>query len=278
MLRIKDYSSWSKVYKNDVDSALRLIEPANASTESDEIEKIIYRLPFRLATELLFLSTVGKDIAPERNLSEGDLSIIFNARSMLHERVSMATVGADSYDSMDKDRTDFGKFVQMMVENPLISLLQAVGEARIIVSTYHGFTYLELEKVGKSVRAKVSHHQNDPTYVYGMPEILTKYAWDSSLNLSEFNDDDVNGFQAIYDIPKLDFEDSSHAIVSTFCEAISNSIHNLGNFDKADGRLVRLHLTAHCSEFDSYLSEHNNFVQKFWMHHYLHVRLNERYE
>jgi hypothetical protein len=153
-----------------------------------------------------------------------------------------------------------------------------VGEAKIMVSTYHGFTTLELEKVGKSVRAKVSHHQNDPTYVYGIPEVLTKYSWESTFNLGENNDNDVNGFQAVYEIPKLDFEDASHAIVSTFCEGISNSIHNLGNFDRADGRLVRLHLITHNSEFDSYLAEHSYFVQKFWLHHYLHVKLNERYE
>ena len=108
-----------------------------------------------------------------------------------------------------------------------------------------------------------------------MPEILNKYAWDCTFDQVS---NDKNGFQALYNIPKLNFEEAIEAIVSSFTDALAKSTHNLGKFDEADGRLVRIHLTTHDVEFDRYIEHHNDFIQKFWMHHYLHIKLNERYE
>lgn len=278
MLKLDDYGSWSKIYKKTIQSALRLIDPANVEGPEDGREKIFYDLPWRLAPELRFLLDREDFAKNYLGFTHDEMGIIYNAAPILHERVVYGSSGRSTTDDLDFEQLDFSSFLKMLLMTPVATLLECVGTSSVQISSYHGFTNLDLETVGKSVRAKISHHQNDPTLVYGMPEILSKYAWDCFYDMDEQKAKDSNGFQALYYLPKLDFEEAIDAIISTFTDAMARGIHYLGKFAKADGRLLRINLTAQDSDFDRYLSEHNDFVQKFWMHHYLHVRLNERYE
>lgn len=278
VLKILDYSSWQSIYKSDIESALRLIAPENVNSLDDGYVKIFDDLPWRFAPELRFLFA-DQDYAKDYlKFSYEDIGIIHNAAPILHERIVYSTSARSESEDLDYKQLDFASFLKMLLITPLTVLTKTVGEASVQINSYHGFTNLQLETVGKSVRAKISHHQNDPTYVYGMPEILSKYAWDCTFDMSKQVSNDKNGFQALYNLPKLNFEEAIQAIVSSFTDALAKSTHNLGKFDEADGRLVRLHLTTHDGEFDRYLEHHNDFTQKFWMHHYLHVKLNERYE
>jgi hypothetical protein len=278
VLKILDYSSWQSIYKSDIESALRLIAPESVNSVDDGCVKIFDDLPWRFAPELRFLFA-DQDYAQDfLEFSREDIGIIYNAAPILHERVVHSTSTRSESEELDSKQLDFASFLKMLLITPLAVLIKTVGEASVQINSYHGFTNLQLETVGKSVSAKISHHQNDPTNVYGMPEILRTYAWDCTFDISDQVSNDKNGFQALYNLPKLNFEEAIQAIVSTFTDAMAKSTHNLGKFDEADGRLVRIHLTTHDGEFDRYIEHHNKFIQKFWMHHYLHVKLNERYE
>ena len=257
MLEFIDQSSWNKVFKKDFQKSVEKLEQIGLTSEIQLTNRELFELYLmsRNPSNLNFI-----------DLPNSYVDVTLEASRELKNRVEDLK---DEY-----EETEFALFLQMALLGPLSLLVRAAGSASLHISSFHGFTKLEMEKSGKSLRAKVSHHQEDPTFVYGISDVLSKYAWTTSKeNLSE--DMDQNGFQAIFELPKLDFESAIDSVLVAFCEGIQNSLHDPKSFPSS-AKKVRVHIYSHHGDFDRYLSNRNNILANEWNDRFSDVFINRQ--
>jgi hypothetical protein len=257
MLEFIDQSSWTKVFKKDFQKSAEKLERIGLTSDVNLTNRELFELYLmsRNPSNLNFI-----------DLPNSYMDLTLAASRELKNRVEDLK---DEY-----EETEFALFLQMALLGPVSLLVRSAGTASLEVSSFHGFTKLEIEKAGKSLRAKVSHHQEDPTFVYGISDVLSKYAWTTSKeNLSE--DMDQNGFQAIFELPKLDFDSAIDSVLVAFCEGIQNSLHEPKNFPNS-AKKVRVHIYSHDGDFDRYLRSRNNILADEWNDRYSNVFINRQ--